>query len=96
MLHVVINIHVTWNKCIDIMHLHAQEHHMTLGVSAWFRSIYVSVDFGKSAPCLVSINCRGDMVRSTLVGVDGGLSGIGYRPNRGHDFKEIEKCPVLK
>ena len=57
---------------------------------------YVSVDFGKSAPCLVSINCRGDMVRSTLVGVDGGLSGMGHRPNRAHDFKEIGKCPVLK
>ena len=63
------------------MHLYAQEHPMTLGVSAWFGSIYVSVDFGKSAPCLVSINCRGDMVRSTLVGVDGGLSGMGHRPN---------------
>ena len=32
-----------------------------------FGRFYVSVDFGKSAPCLVSINCRGDMVRSTLV-----------------------------
>ena len=54
---------------------------MTLGVSAWFGSIYVSVDFGKSTPCLVLINCRGDMVRSTLVGVDGGLSGMGHRSN---------------
>ena len=63
------------------MHLYAQEHRMTLGVSAWFGSIYVSVDFGKSAPRLVSINCRGDMVRSTLVGVDGGLSGMGHLPN---------------
>ena len=62
------------------MHLHAQEQRMTLGVSAWFGSI-PSVDFGKSAPCLVSINFRGDMVRSTLVGVDGGLSGMGHRPN---------------
>ena len=42
---------------------------------------YVSVNFGKSTPCLVSINCLGDMVRSTLVGVDGGLSGMGHRPN---------------
>ena len=40
-----------------------------------------SVDFGKSAPCLVSINCRGDMVRLTLVGVDGGLGGMRHCPN---------------
>ena len=55
------------------MHLYAQEHRMTLGVSAWFGSIYVSVDFGKLTPCLVLINYRGDMVRSTLVSVDVGL-----------------------
>ena len=59
------------------MHLYAQEHRMKLGVSAWFGSIYVSVDFGKSALCLVSINYHGDMVRSTLVGVDlGFLQGL--------------------
>ena len=27
-----------------------------------------------------SIDCRGDIVRSTLVSVDGGLSGMGLRP----------------
>ena len=61
-----------------------------------FGRFYVSVDFGKLAPCLVLINCRGDLVRSALVVVNGGLGGMGYRPNRAYDFKEIEKCPVLK
>ena len=46
----------------------------------WVGSMF-SVDFCKSAPCLVLINCRGDMVKLTLVGVDGGLGGMGLRPN---------------
>ena len=64
------------------MRLYAQEHCITLGVSAWFESIL----------CLVStmvnwhrvwcwINCHGNMVRLTLVGVDGGLVGMGHCPN---------------
>ena len=65
-----------------IMHLYVQETSHDIGCECmvWVDSMF-SVDFGKSAPCLVSINCRGDMVRLTLVGVDGGLDGMGHRPN---------------
>ena len=36
------------------MHLYAQEHRMTLGVSAWFGvDSRFSVDHGKLEPCLV-------------------------------------------
>ena len=41
-----------------------------------------SVDFWVNRYCVwCSINCCGDMVRSTLVGVDGGLGSMGLRPN---------------
>ena len=55
-----------------------------------------SVDFGKSAPCLVFNKLswgRGKI--DIVVGVDGGLNGMGLRPNRAHGFKEIGECPVL-
>ena len=64
------------------MHLYAQEHRMTLGVSAWFGSILdlvLTMVNRHRVWCL--INCRGDMVRSTLVGVDGGPSSMGHRPS---------------
>ena len=55
------------------MHLYAQEHRMTLGVSAWFGSILdLVLTMVNRHRVWCSINSRGDMVRSTLVGVDGG------------------------
>ena len=55
---------------------------MTLGVSAWFRSILCLVSTMVNRHRVwCSINCLGDMVRSTLVGVDSGLSSMGLRPN---------------
>ena len=55
---------------------------MTLGVSAWFGSILFLVSTMVNRHRVwCSINCRGDMVRSTLVGVNGGLGRIGLRPN---------------
>ena len=64
------------------MHSYAQEHCMTLGVSAWFGSIIdlvLTMVHRRRVWC--SINCRGDMVRSKLVGVDGGLCSMGHRPS---------------
>ena len=62
------------------MHLYAQEHRMTLGVSAWFGSILDLVLTTVNRHCVwCSINCCGDMVRLTLVGVDGGLGSMGHR-----------------
>ena len=56
-----------------------------------------SVDLGKSAPCLVFDRLsRGHGKINIVVGVDGGLSGMGLRPNRAHGFKENGECPVLK
>ena len=64
------------------MHLSVQEHRMTLGVSAWFGSILYLVLTMVNWHCVwCSINCRGDMVRSTLVGVNGGLGSTGHRPS---------------
>ena len=64
------------------MHLYAQEHRMTLGVSAWFGSILDLVLTMVNRYCVwCSINCLGDMVRSTLVGVDGGLGSMGHYPS---------------
>ena len=55
---------------------------MTLGVSAWFGFIlYFVLTMVNRHPVWCSINCRGDMVRSTLVGVDGGLGSMGHRPS---------------
>ena len=55
---------------------------MTLGVSAWFGFIlYFVLTIVNQHPVWCSINCRGDMVRSTLVGVDGGLGSMGHRPS---------------
>ena len=68
---------------------------MTLGVSAWFGSIpdlVLTMVNRHRVGC--SINCRGDMVRSTLVGVDGGLGNMGHRPSWVYDFKVIGKCPM--
>ena len=64
------------------MHLYAQEHHMTLGVSAWFESILdLVLTMVNWHRVWCSINCRRDMVRSTLVGVDCGLGSMGHRPS---------------
>ena len=64
------------------MHFHAQEHHMTLGVSAWFRSILdLVLTMVNRHHVWCSINCHGDMVRSTVVGVDGGLGSMGHLPS---------------
>ena len=55
---------------------------MTLSVSAWFGSILDLVLTMVNRHCVwCSINCRGDMVRLTLVGVDGGLGSMGHRPS---------------
>ena len=55
---------------------------MTLGVSACFGSILCLVlTLVNPHRVWCSIGCRGDMVRSTLVGVDGGLGSMGLRPN---------------
>ena len=55
---------------------------MTLGVSAWFGSILdLVLTMVNRHRVWCSINCRGDMVRSTLVGVDGGLGSMGHRPS---------------
>ena len=63
------------------MHLYAQEHRMTLGVSAWFGSILdLVLTMVNRHRVWCSINYRGDMVRSTFVGVDGGLGSMGHRP----------------
>ena len=64
------------------MHLYAQEHRMTLGVSAWFGSILdLVLTMVNRYRVWCSINCRGDMVRSALVGVDGGLGSMGHCPS---------------
>ena len=64
------------------MHLYAQEHRMTLGVRAWIGSILDLVLTMVNRHCIwCSINFRGDMVRSTLVGVNGGLGSMGHRPS---------------
>ena len=64
------------------MHLYAQEHRMTLGVSEWFGSILdLVLTMVNRHRVLCSINFRGDMVRSTLVGVDGGLGIMGHHPS---------------
>ena len=64
------------------MHLYAQEHRMTLGVSAWFGSILdLVLTMVNRHRVWCSINCRGDMVRSTLVGVDSRLGSMGHRPS---------------
>ena len=68
---------------------------MTLGVSAWFGSIlHLVLTMVNRHYVWCSINCRGNMVRSTLVGVDGGLGNIGHRPSLAYDFKVIGKCPM--
>ena len=55
---------------------------MTLGVSAWFGSILdLVLTMVNRHRVWCSINCRGDMVRLTLVGVDGGLGSMGHRPS---------------
>ena len=73
---------MTQNKCIGIMHLYAQEHRMTLGVSAWFGSILdLVLTLVNWHRVWCSINCHGDMERSALVGVDGGLGSMGHRPS---------------
>ena len=62
------------------MHFYAQEHRMTLGVNAWFGSILdLVLPMVNRHRVWCSINCCGDMVRSTLVGVDGGLGSIRHR-----------------
>ena len=67
------------------MHWYAQEHHMTLGVSAWFGSILCLVStFGGIgvSPCLVFDRLSWvDGEIAPVVGVDGGLSGMRLRPN---------------
>ena len=63
------------------MHLYAQEHRTTLGVSAWFGLILdLVLTMVNQHRVWCSINYRGDMVRLTLVGVDGGLGSMGHRP----------------
>ena len=55
---------------------------MTLGVSAWFGLILdLVLAMVNRHRVWCSINGHGDMVRSTLVGVDGGLGGMGHRPS---------------
>ena len=55
---------------------------MTSGVSAWFGSILdLVLTMVNWHRVWCSINCCGDMVRSTLVGVDGGISSMGHRPS---------------
>ena len=55
---------------------------MTLGVSAWFGLIPdLVLTLVNRHRVWCSINCRGDMVRLTLVGVDGGLGVMGHRPS---------------
>ena len=77
------------------MPLYAQEHRMTLGVSAWFGLILDLVLTMVNWHCVwCSINCCGDMVRSTLVSVDGGLGSMRHRPSLAYDFKVIRKCPM--
>ena len=62
------------------MHLYAQEHRMTLGVRSWFGLILdLVLTMVNRHRVWCSLNCRGDMVRSTLVGVDGGLGSMGHR-----------------
>ena len=64
------------------MHLYAQEHRMTLGASEWFGSILdLLLTMVNRHRVWSSINGRGDMVRSTLVGVDSGLGSMGHRPS---------------
>ena len=64
------------------MQLYAQEHRMTLGVSTWFGSILdLVLTMVNRHRVWCSINCRGVMVRSTLVGVDGGFGSMGHRPS---------------
>ena len=64
------------------MHLYAQEHCMTLGVSAWFWSILdLVLTMVNWHRVWCSINFHGNMVRSTLVGVDGGLDNMGHLPS---------------
>ena len=64
------------------MHLYAQEHRMTLGVSAWFGSVLdLVLTMVNRHRVWCSINCRGDMVRSTLVGVDSRLGSMGHCPS---------------
>ena len=77
------------------MYLYAQEHRMTLGVSAWFGFIlYFVLTMVNRHRVWCSINCRGDMVRSTLVGVNGGLGSMGHRPSSEYDFKVLGKYPM--
>ena len=55
---------------------------MTLSVSAWFGLIPdLVLTLVNRHRVWCSINCRGDMVRLTLVGVDGGLGVMGHRPS---------------
>ena len=80
-------LHVVYKYSCDIksMHWHhafvctRTSHDIGCECMVWVDSRF-SVDHGKSAPWC-SINCRGDIVRLTLVDVDGGLGSMGHRPS---------------